>query len=222
MATTQPTPQPPNPTTDSEETPPTTNQQTQEPTDPPTTDSTSGNTNGDIQATDSEGAAGTELRVPTTSETSTATDLPILSSSGSTNIGLIIGSAAAGIAVLISILTIVIIVSVLLKKHGKINKKEGCPVKNVAAVPIATTTNEAYGLACHDYSQSGVEENTYNYPEFDEHTIEAKQNEAYATHTKFNISTEGNQAYGTNNIIMTEINSAYGQVETADEYDYIS
>ena len=75
MATTQPTPQPPNPTTDSEETPPTTNQQTQEPTDPPTTDSTSGNTNGDIQATDSEGAAGTELRLPTTSET--ATDLPI-------------------------------------------------------------------------------------------------------------------------------------------------
>ena len=37
MATTQPTPQPPNPTTDSEETPPTTNQQTQEPFNPLTT-----------------------------------------------------------------------------------------------------------------------------------------------------------------------------------------
>ena len=51
------------------------------------------------------------------------------------------------------------------------------------------------------------------------HTIEAKQNEAYVTHT--NIATAGNQAYGTNNIITTETNSAYGQVETADEYDYI-
>jgi hypothetical protein len=38
MATTQPTPQPPNPTTDSEETPPTTNQHTQEPVDPLTSD----------------------------------------------------------------------------------------------------------------------------------------------------------------------------------------
>jgi hypothetical protein len=44
MATTQPTPQPPNPTTDSEETPPTTNQQTQEPIDPLTTTSTDSET----------------------------------------------------------------------------------------------------------------------------------------------------------------------------------
>ena len=168
MATTQPTPQPPNPTTDNEETPPTTNQRTQEPVDL------------------SEGATSTEL---------------------------IIGSAAAGVAVLTSILTIVIIVALLLKKHVKTNKKEEYPVKNVAAVP--TATNEAYGLMSHDHSQSGVEESIYN---FDVHTIEAKQNEAYVTHT--NISTEENQAYGTNdNIITTEINSAYGQVATADEYD---
>ena len=206
MATTQPTPQPPNPTTDSEDTPPTTN-----PVNPLTTDST----NGDIQATDSEGT-GTELRVPTTSET--ATDLR--SQGGSSNIGLIIGSAAAGVAVLTSILVIVIIIAVLLKKHGEKNKKEGYPIKSAPAVP--TTTNEAYGIMCHDHSQSGVEENAYNYPKFDLHTIEAKQNEAYVTHTEFNISTEENQAYGTNNnIIMTEINSAYGQVATADEYDYI-
>ena len=173
MATTQPIPQPPNPTTDSEETPPTTNQQTPEPVDPLT----------------AEGTTGTELRVPITSET--ATDLPILSSqSGSTDIGLIIGSAVAGIVVIIiSILTIVIIVAVLLKKHGKTNKD---PVKSVAAVP-----NEAYGLTSHDHSQSGVEENIYNFPEVDVHTIEAKRNEAYVTHT--NISMEGNQAYGTNN-----------------------
>jgi hypothetical protein len=216
MATTQPTPEPANPTTDSEETPPTTNQQTQEPTDPLTTDSI-----GDIQATDSEGA-GTELRVPTTSET--ATDLPIQSSqSGSINIGLIIGSAAAGVVVtvLILTLTVVIFVAILLKKPLKTKKMEGYPDNNVAGVP--TTSNQAYGLDCHDHSQSGVEENIYNYPKVDLHTIiEAKQNdsEAYVTHSKFNIPTEGNQAYGTNGI-MTEMNSAYGQVETAGEYDYI-
>jgi hypothetical protein len=214
MATTQPTPQPPNPTTHSEETPPTTNQQTQEPTDPLTTDSI-----GDIQATDSEGA-GTELRVPTTSET--VTDLPIQSfQSGSINIGLIIGSAAAGVVVIISILTVVIFVAVLLKKHSKTKKMEGYPDNNVAGVP--TTSNQASSLVCHDHSQSGVEENTYNYPKVDLHTIiEAKQDdsEAYVTHSKFNIPTEGNQAYGTNGI-MTEMNSAYGQVETAGEYDYI-
>ena len=115
MATTQPTPQPSNPTT---ETPPTTNQQTQEPVGPLTTDSTNGNTNGDIQATDSEGATGSELRVPTTSET--AADLPIQSSqSGSPDIGLIIGLAATGVVlmVIISILTVVIVVAVLLKKR---------------------------------------------------------------------------------------------------------
>ena len=42
-----------------------------------------------------------------------------------------------------------IFVAVLLKKHGKTNKKEEYPIKNVSAVP-----NEAYGLACHDHSQS--------------------------------------------------------------------
>ena len=191
MATTQPIPQPPS-TMTSEETPPTTNQQTQEPVDP------------------SEGT-GTELRVvPTTSET--ATDLPaILRPNEPTDIGLIIGSATAGIVVMILAVTVVIVVVVLLKKHEK-TKKEEYSVKNVAAVP--TTTNQAYGLTHH--SKSGVEEDIYNYPEVDVTNIEAKQNEAYVTHT--DIFTEGNQAYATN--IATEINSAYGPVETANEYDY--
>ena len=208
MATTQPTPQPPNPTTDSEETPPTTNQQTLEAVDPLTTN--------DSPATDSEGI-GTELRVtvPTTSET--ATDLPaILRPSEPTDIGLTIGPATAGVVVVMLTLTVVIIIAVLLKKHRKTKKKEGYSVKNhlnVAAVP--TTTNQAYGLTHH--SKSGVEENIYNFPEVNVDTIEAKQNEAYVTYT--DIITEGNQAYGTN--IATEINSAYGPVETADEYDYI-
>ena len=119
MATTQPTPQPPNPTTDSEETPPTTNQQTQEPVDTPTTDSTNGNT---IQATDSEGATGTELRVPTTSET--ATDLR--SQGGPSNIGLIIGIVVVVMVVVALVITVVVIVAVLFKKRGNImplNKK---------------------------------------------------------------------------------------------------
>ena len=195
MATTLPTP-PPNPTTDSGETPPTTSQQTQEPVDP------------------SEGT-GTELRVvPTTSET--ATDLPaILRPNEPTDIGLIIGSTTAGVVVIILTLTVVIVVAILFKKHGKTKKKEeGCSVKNVAAVP--TITNQAYGLTHH--SKSTVEENIYNFPEVNVDTIEAKRNEAYVTHT--DIFTEGNQTYyGTN--IATEINSAYGAVETADEYDYI-
>ena len=82
------------------------------------------------------------------------------------------------------------------------------------------SSNEAYGVAHH---VEEVEEIVYNYPQMNfDSTIEAKQNEAYVTHTELNISTEENQAYGTNNnIIMTEINSAYGQVATADEYDYI-
>ena len=202
MATTQPTP-PPNLATDSEETPPITNQQTQEPVDPLTTR--------DSPGIDSEGI-GTELgvTVPTTSET--ATDQPAILRPSEPS--LIVGSATAVIVVIIlTILTVVIVVAVLLKKHEKTKKKEGYSVKNVAAVP--TTTNQAYGLTHH--SESGVEESIYNYPEVDLDTIEAKQNEAYVKNT--DIVTEGNQAYATN--IATEINSAYGPVEITNEYDYI-
>ena len=91
---------------------------TQEPVDP----LTNGNTNGDIQATDSEGATGTELRVPTTSET--ATDLR--SQGGSSNIGLIIGIVIIVMVVVALVITVVVIIAVLLKKHGNImplNKK---------------------------------------------------------------------------------------------------
>ena len=217
MATTQPTPQPPNPTTDSEETPPTTNQQTQEPVDPLTTDSTNGNVNGDIQATDSEGAAGTELRVPTTSET--ATDLPIQSSqSESTNISLIIGIVVISVIVTVPVVTVVIIIAIMLKKrHGK-----------STAIAVPTAANQAYGLNTH----KGVEESIYKFPgpEVDvDNTIEAKQNVAYVMNTDvtvevneayaksivmegneayaISIVTEGNQAYATS--IATEKNAAY-------------
>ena len=175
-----------------------------------------GNTNGEIQTqsvTDSE-STGTELRVPTTSET--VTDLPILSpSSGQSDIGLTIGVAISVIvAVLLLTLTVVIIIAVLFKKHGKTMK--GVTDKNVT---VPTTTNQAYGLTHHDRER--VEENIYNYPEVDlGDAIEAKQNEAYATTT--DIITEGNQAYATN--ITTEKNEAYKPVtaiEAVDEYDYI-
>ena len=207
MATAQPTPLPSNPTTDGEETPPTTNQQTQEPVDP------------------SEGATGTaKLTAPATSET--ATDLLILGPSESTdiNIGLIVGTAAAGIVGIILTLAVVIFIAVLLKKHvqkAKTKKKEGYSVQNTAAVP--TMTNQAYVLTHHDRGKSGVEENIYNLPEVaDPDTIEAKQNEAYVTCTHTNVTTEGNQAYGISNAnIATGIHSVYEPVETADEYDYI-
>ena len=207
IATTHPTPPPPNPTTGREETPPTTNQQTQEPVDPLTTS--------DGPATDSEGITGTELKVPTTSET--ATDLPILSPSESTDVGLIniIGSVTAGIVVIILTLIIVMIaIAVLLKKHVT---TEGYLVNNAGAVP--TTSNQAYGLTRHGDGKSKVEENIYSYPEVNIATIGAKQNEAYGTHTDI-ITTEVNQAYGSANI-TTEINSAYGQIidsETANDY----
>ena len=119
-------PQTPNPTTDSEETPPTTNQQTQEPMDPQTitADSTNGNTNGDVQSTDFEGTD-TEFRVPTTSET--ATDLPILRPSEPTDIGLIIGIVIIVIVVIVSVVTMLVIIAVLFKRCGNnimvLNKK---------------------------------------------------------------------------------------------------
>ena len=238
MATPQPTTLP-NPTTDNEETPPTKTQQPQEPVDTQTT--TNGNTNG-VQtqpATDSH-STGTELRVPTTSET--VTDLPILSPSKQIDIGSTIGIAIAIIVVIILTITVVVIIAVLLKKHGKTTK--GVTVKNVA---VPTTANQAYGLTHHDRER--VEESIYNYPEVDlGDSIEAKQNEAYATTTNIvsegneayatnsDIFTEGNQAYATNIDILTEGNQAYATnittekntaykpvtiVEAVDEYDYI-
>ena len=205
MATTQPTALPSNPTTDSEETPPTTSQQTQESVDTLTTN--------DSPATDSEGTD-TEFRVPVTSETSI--DLPaILRPSEPSNIGLIVGSATAGMVVIILILTVVIIVAVLHKKYGKAMKLE---LENEA---VAVTANQAGGLT--HQSKAGVEESDiYNYPKFDltNSTIETKQNEAYAANTA--ITMERNQAYAMS--IITEKNAAYKSVnsdEVVDEYDYI-
>ncbi len=109
-------------------------------------------------------------------------------------------------------LTIVIGITVLLKKHGNAKEKKGYSDKSVA---VPTTTNQAYGLAHHS---ERVEENIYNYPEVNLDTIGAKQNVAYVTN--IDVITEGNQAYATN----IEKNAAYGpvtSVETADEYDYI-
>ena len=227
MTTTQPTPQPPNPTTESEDTPPTTNQHTQEPVGPLITDSTNG-----IQATDSEGATGTELRIPTTSET--ATDLR--SQGGSSNIGLITGIVVI-VIVTMSVVMVIIIAIPLKKYHEK-----------STAITIPTAANQAYGLNTH----KGVEESIYNIPDPEvdiDNTIEAKQNVAYATNTDLiaevneayyyatriategneayatNITTEGNQAYSYATSIATEKNAAYEPVTTtgtADMYEVIN
>ena len=54
-----------------------------------------------------------------------------------------------------------------------------------------TSSNAAYGIARR---VEGAEEIVYTYPEMNfDSTIEAKQNEAYAT----NIITQGNEAYAT-------------------------
>ena len=142
---------------------------------------------------------------------------------------MIIGIAISVIVVIIVALTVVAIIAVLLKKHGKITN-----VFTVKSVAIPTTANQAYGLTHHD-DRERVEEDIYNYPEVDlGDTIEAKQNEAYAT--TIDIITKGNEAYGTSSDIFTEGNQAYAvnitteknaaykpvtTVETVDEYDYI-
>ena len=134
---------------------------------------------------------------PPPSSPTTESEQPILSPSESTDVGLIIiiGSVTVGIVVIILTLIIVVIaVAVLLKKH---ETTEEYSVNNAGAVPM--TTNEAYGLTRHGDGKSEVEENIYNYPEVNVATIEAKQNEAYGTHTDI-ITTEGNQAYGGANI----------------------
>ena len=124
MATTQPN-FPPNPTTG------------EQPVDPLITStciSTSDSNDGGVQiqsVTDSD-IAGTELRVPTTSET--ATDLPILSSSESTDIGLIIGIVVIVIVVIASVVTAVVIIAVLFKRHG-----------NVVVRKTGALANPAYG-----------------------------------------------------------------------------
>ena len=119
MATTQPTPQPPNPTI---------NQQTQEPVDPLTTNDRPATESGDI------------VTEPTTSET--ATDQPILSSSEPTDIGLIIGIVVIVIVVIVSVVTVVVIIAVLFKRRGSmvLNKKRALsnPVYSIKGQCITT------------------------------------------------------------------------------------
>ena len=66
--------------------------------------------------------------------------------SGSTDIGLIVGSAAA-------VITIVIVVAVLSKKHGKATAGYSVEPKNEAVV---ITANQAGGLT--HQNKAGVEE----------------------------------------------------------------
>ena len=65
-------------------------------------------------------------------------------------------------------------------------------VQKIEKSNMNISSNEAYGVA-HRIEE--VEEIVYNYPQmnFDSTTIEAQQNEAYAT----NIVTQGNEAYAT-------------------------
>ena len=177
-----------------------------------------------VDVSTNDGSDGTELRVSTTSET--ATDQPILSSSESTDVGLITGVVVIVIVVIATAVTMVIlIVAVLFKKrHGK-----------KTTVAIHTTANQAYGLDTH-HNKELEESNIYNYPEVDHDniTIETKQNDAYNYATNTDIITEGNQAYATSIIteenqayatnITTEKNTAYKPVttvETVNVYEYI-
>ena len=71
-----------------------------------------------------------------------------------------------------------------------------------AAVHTVTMTNEAYGVVLQDMTTSG-EDSAYSYPSVDpvsSLSIEARQNEAYAT----NVAAQRNVAYGANTVTTGE------------------
>ena len=83
---------------------------------------------------------------------------------------------------------VVINIVVLVKKHGR------------------KVSTPAVSIPAHDFHQTSerVEESM----DLESNTITPEQNKAYVTHT--DITTEGNQAYGTNiDGIVTERNQAY-------------
>ena len=81
-----------------------------------------------------------------------------------------------------------------------------------AAVHTVTMTNEAYGVVLQD-TKTSTEDSAYSYPSVDpvsSLSIEAKQNEAYAT----NVAAQRNVAYGAATV-------ATGESHEFGMYDYI-
>ena len=116
MTTTLPTP-PPQPTTDSNETPPRTTQEPQQPTVPQETTNSPNNDNGQIQTLSNSEVVtttGVVSGVPTTSET--ISDQQI--SSGA-NIGLVVGIVVASILVIVLALALFAVAAVALTKRRK-------------------------------------------------------------------------------------------------------
>ena len=189
MTTTLPTP-PPQPTTDSNETPPPhTTQEPQQPTVPQETTNSPNNDNGQtLSNSEVVTTTGVVSGVPTTSET--VSDQQI---SSGPNVSLVVGIVVV-VIVLIAVTLIVTVVVIALIIRG--NKRKSL------STSVPTDTNQAYGVTNQrDMDKICNEEDVYSYPEvvLDNEVI-TNSNEAYAT----TISTEGNVAYYSTNMVVQE------------------
>ena len=175
-----PTP-PPQPITDSNEIPPPTTQDPQQPTVPQETTNSPNNDNGQTQTLSNSEVVATTGVV-----------------SGGANVGLVVGIVTV-VIVLIAVTLIFTVVVIALIIRG--NKRKSL------STSIPTDTNQAYGVTNQkDMDKICNEEDIiYSYPEVVlNNEVKTKPNQAYAT----TISTEGNVAYYSTNIVVQE-NEAY-------------
>ena len=183
-----PTP-PPQPTTDSNETPPPTTLEPQQPTVPQETTNSPNNDNGQtLSNSEVVTTTGVVSGVPTTSEA--VSDQQI---SSGPNISLVVGIVVV-VIVLIAVTLIVTVIVIALIIRG--NKRKSL------STSVPTDTNQAYGVTNQkDLDKICNEEDVYSYPEVVlDNEVKTNSNEAYAT----TISTEGNVAYYSTNMVIQE------------------
>ena len=191
VTTTLPTP-PPQPTTDSIETPPPTTQEPQQPTISQETTNSPNNDNSQTQTLSNSEVVTTTGVVPTTSEA--VSDQQI---SSGPNVGLVVGIVAVVIAVIAVTLIVTVVVIAIIILGNK---------RKPLSTSVPTDTNRAYGVTNQrDMDEICNEEDVYSYPEVVlDNEVKTNSNEAYAT----TISTEGNVAYYSTNMVVQE-NEAY-------------
>ena len=166
-----PTP-PPQPITDSNETPPPTTQELQQPTVPQETTNSPNNKNGQTQTlSNSEVVTTTRVvsGVPTTSEA--VSDQQI---SSRVDVGLVFGIVTV-VIVLIAVTLIITVVVIAIIIRG--NKRKSL------STSVPTDTNQAYGVTNQrDMDKICNEEDVYSYPEVVlDNEVKTNSNEAYAT-----------------------------------------
>ena len=130
--------------------------------------------------------------VPTTSEA--VSDQQI---SSGPNVGLVVGIVVVIIVLIAVTLTVTVVVIALIIRGNK---------RKSLSTSVPTDTNQAYGVTNQrDTDEICNEEDVYSYPEVVlDNEVKTNSNEAYAT----TISTEGNVAYYSTNVVVQE-NEAY-------------